>query len=626
VTGGTLAVDQPLIAQVTVVDDRIRVLGIAGGQATLTLTRDGLSAEAMVTVLASGAVMPEGTALWESAPLGEPSVKRGQVLRANRADDGSSLSADLFFVDEGTEGAGRYIYRLNNRPTVIRAMTFDGQELWSRSFAGEAMIKDLAADARGGLLLVLKATYDTDGLPQRVQRIDGATGAVSWEYFAPDDGDLSEVAVHPDGTVFVSTEGYYYPDVTYLVGLDGETGAVRQWRLPNGSSPTGPVVRDDGSVVVLFNPADDEGRHLQLATLNTGSSAPAFSDLYLATPKRWLYPYQYRLIPHGDALLLARKEYGTDVIRISPDGVMGPPTTLLTPDVPVAQVEYAVAGGTGMALIKRQTGEYDRPYNVYKASFDPVTLALSGVVPFGTDPYLTPRFITSEGTVYISGEMFGSNDTQVVPGLWGGLSGTAWLSLGPEVDSDLSSSYLAGGSDSTNATRLRLDTTLEAAAVRFLNDNLVPSQLLSREVGARVCEVKKNSSTLGFAYGRRVLGPPCRAIDWGHEDEVKCVVNPTPSLCVPIPGTSITYVAEAHTHPFGDDPGNSASGGDQLRIKSLFDNGMYGTGYLANSYGIVWYYGYTGEPLNGVWDQHYVPDPGSTSEPRQPVRVRTLRK
>jgi hypothetical protein len=404
----------------------------------------------MVTVLASGAVMPEGTALWESAPLGEPSVKRGQVLRANRADDGSSLSADLFFVDEGTEGAGRYIYRLNNRPTVIRAMTFDGQELWSRSFAGEAVIKDLAADARGGLLLVLKATYDTDGLPQRVQRIDGATGAVSWEYFAPDDGDLSEVAVHPDGTVFVSTEGYYYPDVTYLVGLDGETGAVRQWRLPNGSSPTGPVVRDDGSVVVLFNPADDEGRHLQLATLNTGSSAPAFSDLYLATPKRWLYPYQYPLIPHGDALLLARKEYGTDVIRISPDGVMGPPTTLVTPDVPVAQVEYAVAGSTGMALIKRQTGQYDRPYNVYKASFDPVTLALSGVVPFGTDPYLTPRFIGSDGGVYISGEMFGSNDTQVGSGLWARLGGTASLLEGPQVDLHPSFSYLSGSSYSTN--------------------------------------------------------------------------------------------------------------------------------------------------------------------------------
>ena len=91
----------------------------------------------------------------------------------------------------------------------------------------------MAADAHGGLVLVLTATHDTNGLPQRVQRIDGATGKISWEYFAPADGSLGEVAVHPDGAVFVSTEGYYYPDVTYVVGLNGETGAETRWRLPN---------------------------------------------------------------------------------------------------------------------------------------------------------------------------------------------------------------------------------------------------------------------------------------------------------------------------------------------------------------------------------------------------------
>jgi hypothetical protein len=45
---------------------------------------------------------------------------------------------------------------------------------------------------------VLTDTFDRDGLPPRVQRIDGATGAVSWQYVSAD-GDLSEVAVHPDG-------------------------------------------------------------------------------------------------------------------------------------------------------------------------------------------------------------------------------------------------------------------------------------------------------------------------------------------------------------------------------------------------------------------------------------------
>jgi hypothetical protein len=28
--------------------------------------------------------------------------------------------------------------RVNDRPTVIRATTFDGQQLWSRTFSGES--------------------------------------------------------------------------------------------------------------------------------------------------------------------------------------------------------------------------------------------------------------------------------------------------------------------------------------------------------------------------------------------------------------------------------------------------------------------------------------------------------
>lgn len=59
-----------------------------------------------------------------------------------------------------------------------------------------------------------------------MQRLDGAIGQTSWQFFPHDDGSLSDVAVHPDGTVFVSAMGYYYPDVAYLVALNDETGAV----------------------------------------------------------------------------------------------------------------------------------------------------------------------------------------------------------------------------------------------------------------------------------------------------------------------------------------------------------------------------------------------------------------
>jgi hypothetical protein len=568
VTGGTLAVDQPLVAQVTVEDGVIRVSGIAGGQATLTLTRDGLSAEAMVTVLASGGAIPEGTVLWESAPLGQPSVKRGQVLRANRAADGSRPSADLFFVDEGTEGAGIYIYRINDRPTQIRATTFDGRQLWSRTFSGEAKIKDVAADAHGGLVLVLTATYDTNGLPQRVQRIDGATGKISWEYFAPDDGSLSEVAVHPDGTVFVSTEGYYYPDVTYVVGLNGETGAEARWRLPNGSSPTGPSVRDDGSVLVLFNPADDENsRHLQLASLADGGGALQISDTYLPSRNPYFRPDAYRLIPDQDGLVLAQVRDGTDMIRIGSDNAMSSVTTLLPPDIfkTIAQVDYAVGAGTGVAIIKRRSGQYNPPYNVYKASFDPVTLASRGVVAFGTDPYLTPRFIGSDGGVYISGEMFGANDNQVAPGLYAALSATASLLVGPSMNSAPSSALLSGGAKSSNAL-LGFYKTADAAAIAILRDINPVSTLLNWEYGGRVCR------TAALAERPFVVSPPVTDNDNG-------TVNIDRSLCV---GPYDQVVADYHAHArVGNDYPTiqGTKGGDVLRS---YNNRL--PGYLATPF------------------------------------------
>jgi alpha-tubulin suppressor-like RCC1 family protein len=505
VAGGTWTVDQPLVAQVTVADGVTRVDAVASGEATLTVTRDGLSADAIVTVLASGAVLPEGTALWESAPLGTPSVKRGQVIRANRTDDGSTPSADLFFIDEGTQGAGIYLYRVDNRPTTIRAMTFDGQQLWSRSFTGEATIKDVAADARGGLILVLTDSFGTDGLPDRVQRIDGATGTVSWQYFAPDDGPLSEVAVHPDGRVFVSTEGYYDPDLTYLIAFDGDTGTVNRWRLPDRSSPTGPIVRDDGSVVVLFNPRDDETfRHLQLATLADGSATLQFSDTYLPSPNPYFSPDFYRLIPHDEALLVAQIKNGTDVIRIGPDNTMGPIATLLSPDISrtVAQVDYAVAGSTGMAIIRRESGQYQAPYNVYTATFDPVTLS-GGAIWAGTDPYATYRFITADGQAHVSGEaggMFGSNDTQVGPGLWATLSGMASVVIGPVLGQSSYSSLLGGGSASANALTQTYATEDEAAKA-ILRELNPASIAFNWEFGGRICRTAFQGVRKPFVVG-----------------------------------------------------------------------------------------------------------------------------
>lgn len=119
----------------------------------------------------------------------------------------------------------------------------------------------------------------------------------------------------------------------------------------------------------------------------------------------------------------------------------------------VAQVDYAVAGSTGLAIIKRDSGQYDPPYTVYKATFEPVTLD-GGVTSFGNDPSLTPRSISADGDVHISGEtegMFGSNDTPVARGLWATLGTTASLGQGPWVDVAPASGFVSGGAGSTNS-------------------------------------------------------------------------------------------------------------------------------------------------------------------------------
>jgi hypothetical protein len=166
------------------------------------------------------------------------------------------------------------------------------------------------------------------------------------------------------------------------------------------------------------------------------------------------------LIPHDEALLVAQIKNGTDVIRIGPDNTMGPIATLLSPDISrtVAQVDYAVAGSTGMAIIRRESGQYQAPYNVYTATFDPVTLS-GGAIWAGTDPYATYRFITADGRAHVSGEaggMFGSNHTQVAPGVWATLGQTAPMKIGSVIETHFSSPYLPGGIDSTNGASLRI--------------------------------------------------------------------------------------------------------------------------------------------------------------------------
>jgi hypothetical protein len=198
------------------------------------------------------------------------------------------------------------------------------------------------------------------------------------------------------------------------------------------------------------------------------------------------------------------------VIRIGPDNTMGPIATLLSPDMSrtVAQLDYAVAGSTGMAIIQRESGQYQAPYNVYTATFDPVTLS-GGAIWAGTDPYATYRFITADGQAHVSGEaggMFGSNDTQVAAGIWAALGGAALLNVGAEVTRHSSSSFVIGSSESSNAPNNRF-TGRQQAAVAALHYFFPFSQLTNTEYGGSVCKTSAATST-PYSYSEPNKGTP----------------------------------------------------------------------------------------------------------------------
>ena len=88
---------------------------LAAGETTLTVTRDGLTAETTVTVLAAGTALPGGTVLWTVAEADPTVPARATVLRAvptGAADDDPAL----FFIDEGSAWAGAVLARPPGSP------------------------------------------------------------------------------------------------------------------------------------------------------------------------------------------------------------------------------------------------------------------------------------------------------------------------------------------------------------------------------------------------------------------------------------------------------------------------------------------------------------------------------
>ena len=202
---------------------------------------------------------------------------RGDILRATvHPAFLPEEQPGLFFVDEGTKYSDITLVRESGtRPTRLRTVALDGRELWDHRYGGRR-VKHVAADPHGGVVIVREA--GDDGNPagpwigDTVTKLDGRTGAVVWRREASElYGRFSQVAIHPDGTVYVGEDHDVAPSI--LWGIAGDTGAATAWPLPSGLSNSGGLVAAGAAGPII----DAEGAVQLVAAVWSGGGSTAES-------------------------------------------------------------------------------------------------------------------------------------------------------------------------------------------------------------------------------------------------------------------------------------------------------------------------------------------------------------
>jgi hypothetical protein len=199
-------------------DDPPVITALAEGNATIT-AGDGSA----TIVVYAGSTLPPGTVIWSN-----PAAASG-IVPAVPSSEGV---ADVFALGAG---AG------------VVAITSEGTTKWTSSINGSAV-----PDFQGGLI---------DAGPQSISKLDGITGQRYPAYTAGSDVQLSQVAVHTDGTIF-TIRREHNPDRVFVVGIDPKTGNEkfsiepphsRGYTMNENYFPCGPVV-DGGPATVVAGP------------------------------------------------------------------------------------------------------------------------------------------------------------------------------------------------------------------------------------------------------------------------------------------------------------------------------------------------------------------------------------
>ncbi|HSC08396.1 MAG TPA: chitobiase/beta-hexosaminidase C-terminal domain-containing protein [Steroidobacteraceae bacterium] len=464
ITGGTLAIGDPTIAQVEILDNVPYIRGLAGGDTTLTLTREALTAQAEITVLPIGTTSyPDGTVIWELGSTYSPPPQvalrlRGRVMAAvsTSTPDGPEPTG-LFFAEHGGFG----------QPTRVTGTSWDGRALWT--YSGNEEVTHFAADNRGGVVLVVGGTLEssTAELPgkgwlyplQGIRRLDGGSGTVAWEYLMGN-GELSSVAIHPDGTVYVVET---LEKTANLVALDGDTGAIRA-SLPlkavQGTADyvnaTAPVVRDDGSVMVLGHRWKSlweyDNPQTILYTVNSETLALTeqsidTAELSAVARNALQYDDVNRLLPDGQGGLLVLLSDKGFIYRVRPNLTLSNPLDL-RPDpfdqYPQLAPQIVVGQNEAYALVQSWPFE-NEPILPRLVRFDPETLTRLSTIVLNqqVEQYLL-HSISVGGSAILTGPEWG-NSQQVAPGWWPRVQPAPALIAQAPVDvADTEAPYWAG--------------------------------------------------------------------------------------------------------------------------------------------------------------------------------------
>jgi hypothetical protein len=231
-------------------DDPPVLSALAPGR--VTISAGGASADVVVM---AGDQFPVGTTAW-STPVGV-----GRIMPAVPSATGV---ADVFVASAQS----------------VSALTSEGVVAWTTALAvppDKWWTIEHIPDFQGGMIVQHSGTT--------IQRLNGMTGALTTLYTAGADTQVYGIAIHPDGTIFATTQGPGpgSSSLTLLVGIDSATGGVK-FSVPVDTSATGvsflarPIIAGDGNGYLPFAtrvPCEGNCASNQLSLLRVSSAGAA---------------------------------------------------------------------------------------------------------------------------------------------------------------------------------------------------------------------------------------------------------------------------------------------------------------------------------------------------------------